>query len=163
MRYPYILRSLTVAVLMCLQLSSQTSSHQFPIDFWCRVYKTVVCEWLYVQVTLPSHSKPVNLLLNCTNLIAELIRRQPLTFAETIICVCVHRLTTVISVLMCCFSFSILNHKCQAFGQVAQLAFTLVGKLWDGCRGRMPQTVVTWCLKATCCCCFCMLLHIFQT
>lgn len=31
-------------------------------------------------------------------------------------------------------------------------AFTLVGKIWDGCHGSMPPTVVTWCLKATCCC-----------
>lgn len=31
-------------------------------------------------------------------------------------------------------------------------AFTSVGKLWDGCHGSMPPTVVTWCLKATCCC-----------
>lgn len=33
-------------------------------------------------------------------------------------------------------------------------AFTSSGKLWDGCHGSMPPTVVTWCLKATCCCCF---------
>lgn len=32
-------------------------------------------------------------------------------------------------------------------------AFTSLGKLWDGCHGSMPPTVVTWCLKATCCCC----------
>lgn len=44
-------------------------------------------------------------------------------------------------------SFWIMEH-------LSSSSFTSVGKLWDGCHGSMPPTVVTWCLKATCCCCF---------
>lgn len=75
------------------------------------------------------------------------------------VCLCPHPLTIVISVSMCFLFF-------YTEAEMVRLPSSLYprwGKRWDGCRGRMPQTVVTRCLKATCCCCFCMLLHILQT
>lgn len=103
-----------------------------------------------------------NLLDNQHNIQNHTVEKQTnmhlITFTETT--VCLHHPSW--SSVSQCFSFSLMKLKCHVFGQVAQFDFTPVKKLWDGCRGNKPQTVVTWCLKATCCCCFCML-HIFQT
>lgn len=92
-----------------------------------------------------------------------MIQRHHPSFVEKIMSVCVHISSPLSPVsIMCYFYFFELKHKCQAVGRASQQAFNLGGRTLGGCPGSMPQTVVTWCLKATCCCCFCML-HIFQT